>query len=293
MLSDRSARRATFLRVTENFLWSAREICWPFWTSALMGQCWDRTTTRVAARRKCWWMVRRRELSGDERACWIRSGWRSFSGEPGVPARLDGRGARPHTRKLSARSAAVVSQLAADPGLEHLDFANLHGIDAEHVVTKQHHVGQFPGSNRTFFFLLKFGIGRTHGVGLNRFFNSQLLLGKPSIRILAIERRARCGRIQREHGVERRDIPIRAQSEADAVVEECAESISATGAVVPDAALSPAAVVDGVIGLHGRDYVQLSEAVEVFGGHMLRVLDAPATITAAMRFFDLVVNVED
>ncbi len=77
------------------------------------------------------------------------------------------------------------------------------------------------------------------------------------------------------------------------MIEERAKGVSAAGAVVSDATLSPAAVVNGVIGLHGRDHVQLREAVEVFGGHMLRVLDAPATITAAMGLFDLGINVED
>ena len=77
------------------------------------------------------------------------------------------------------------------------------------------------------------------------------------------------------------------------MIEKCAKGIRAAGAFVSDAAFSPAAVVDGVIGLHGCDHVQLSEALEVFGGHMLRMLDAPATITAAMGLLDLGINVED
>ncbi len=60
-----------------------------------------------------------------------------------------------------------------------------------------------------------------------------------------------------------------------------------------DAALSPTSVVDGMIGLHGRDHMQLSEAVEVLGRHVLRVLNAPAAITPAMCLFDVAVNVED
>jgi len=63
--------------------------------------------------------------------------------------------------------------------------------------------------------------------------------------------------------------------------------------VVSDAAFSPTAVVDGVIGLHGRDHVQLRKAVEVFGRHVLGVLDAPAAIAAAVVFLDFRVNVED
>ncbi len=56
-----SARPATFLRATENFHWSARAICWPFWTWAPTARCWDRITTRAAAPPKCWWMARRRK----------------------------------------------------------------------------------------------------------------------------------------------------------------------------------------------------------------------------------------
>ena len=64
-------------------------------------------------------------------------------------------------------------------------------------------------------------------------------------------------------------------------------------AVVSDAAFGPAAVVDRVIGLHGRDHVQLREAVEIFGGHVLRVLDAPAAVTCAVRFVDFGIDIED
>src|SRR5712692_5173183 len=124
-----------------------------------------------------------------------------------------------HLLDSPARGAAVVSQFAADPGFEHLDFADLDGINGEHVVTQQYHVRQLPRSDRTFFVLLKFRIGRTHRVGLDRFFYGQLLFGKPSIRILAIEGGAGCGRVQREHGIQRRDTPIGAQCEANAVVK--------------------------------------------------------------------------
>ena len=77
------------------------------------------------------------------------------------------------------------------------------------------------------------------------------------------------------------------------VIKKSAEGIGAAGAVVPNAALSPAAVVDGMIRLHRRDHVQLREAVEVLGRHVLRVLDPPAAIAAAVFFFDLRVDIEN
>src|ERR1019366_9745781 len=81
--------------------------------------------------------------------------------------------------------------------------------------------------------------------------------------------------------------------QAPGLVKESAERISAAGPVVSDAVLGPAAVINRVIGLHRRDHVQFCEAAEVFGSHVLRVLDAPTAITAAMLFFNFDINVED
>src|SRR5271169_3497371 len=58
------------------------------------------------------------------------------------------------------RGVGVVSQFAANPGLEYLDVADFYGIDTEHVVTQQYHVGKLPRGDQTFFVLLKFGVGR-------------------------------------------------------------------------------------------------------------------------------------
>jgi len=49
----------------------SEEICWPFWTWARMVQCWDRTTTRAAGRRRAVdgaraRMIRRRESVQDQ-----------------------------------------------------------------------------------------------------------------------------------------------------------------------------------------------------------------------------------
>src|SRR5208282_112584 len=138
-----------------------------------------------------------------------------------------------------ARGVGVVSQFAANPGFEHLDFADPDGIDSEHIVTQQYHVGQFSRGDRSFFVLLKFGESRTHSVSLDRFLNGQLLLRNPPIRILPVERRTGCGRVQREHGIDRRDIPIRAQCDPNTVVKERAEGVGAARAFLSSAALSP------------------------------------------------------
>ena len=144
-----------------------------------------------------------------------------------------------------------------------------------------------PGVIEPFSFVLKFGVGGAHGVGLDRLCHRELLFGKPAVGILAIERRARHGRVEPEHRIQRRDIPIGAERQAHAVIEKRAKRVGAAGAVMSDAALGPASVVDRVIGLHGGDHVQLREAVEIFGRHVLRVLDAEAAIGLAVRFHDV------
>src|SRR5713101_6387682 len=51
-------------------------------------------------------------------------------------------------RASPARGAGVVSQFATDPGFEHLDVSALDGIDGQHVVTQQYHVGELPRRDR-------------------------------------------------------------------------------------------------------------------------------------------------
>ena len=68
------------------------------------------------------------------------------------------------------------------------------------------------------------------------------------------------------------------------MIEKRAESVGSAGTIVADALLRPAAVVDGVIRLDGGDDGELCEALEVFGRHMLRVLDAEAAVEGPMGF---------
>ena len=55
----------------------------------------------------------------------------------------------------------------------------------------------------------------------------------------------------------------------------------------------PASVVDGVVGLHRGDHVQLREAIEILGRHVLRVFDAEAAVALAVGLHDFAVQVED
>ena len=77
------------------------------------------------------------------------------------------------------------------------------------------------------------------------------------------------------------------------MVQKSAKRVGAAGAVVADPLLGPASVINGMVGLHGGDYVQLGEAVEILGGHVLRVLDAEAAVAVAVGFLDFGVQVED
>ena len=71
------------------------------------------------------------------------------------------------------------------------------------------------------------------------------------------------------------------------MVQESTERVGAAGAVVADALLRPAAVIDGVVGLHRSNHVQLCESVKVFCRHVLRMFDAKAAIALTVRLHDL------
>ena len=64
------------------------------------------------------------------------------------------------------------------------------------------------------------------------------------------------------------------------MIQKRSEGVGAAGAVVPDAPFGPAAVIDGVVRLHGSDHVQLRKAVKVLGGHVLRMFDTEAPVRA-------------
>src|SRR6202007_2370936 len=111
---------------------------------------------------------------------------------------------------------------------------------------------------------------------------SELLFGKPAPRILAIERGAGDGGVDAEHRIQRRDVPVGTEGETDMMVQERAEGVGAAGAIVANAGFGPAPLVDSVIRLHGGDHAEIGEAVEIFRGHVLRVLDAEAAVRLAV-----------
>src|SRR6185437_11851054 len=101
--------------------------------------------------------------------------------------------------------------------------------------------------DRAFVHFLKLSEGGTHGVSFNRFLHGKLLLRKPAMGVFAVERGAsHCG-IEAEHRIKRSDIPVSAEGKADAVVHESAKGVGPAGAVVADALLGPAPIIDGVV----------------------------------------------
>ena len=113
-----------------------------------------------------------------------------------------------------------------------------------------------PGSMVPFCLLLEAGVGRAPGVGADGFLDGDLLLRHPAAGVLAVERAARDGGVDAQQRLQRRDVPVRAEGQHGAGVEQGAEGVGALGALRADALLRPAAVVDGVVGLHGGDDAQ-------------------------------------
>src|SRR5690606_39909831 len=65
-------------------------------------------------------------------------------------------------------------------------------------------------------------------------------------------------------------------------LEERAERVGRADALGPDALPGPAAVVDGVVGLHGGQHAERGEAADRLGREVLRVLDAEAAVARAV-----------
>jgi hypothetical protein len=77
------------------------------------------------------------------------------------------------------------------------------------------------------------------------------------------------------------------------MIQKRAERIGPAGAVVSDIALSPAAIIDSVVRLDGCDYVQLREAVEILGRHVLSMLDAEPAVHFAVSFGHVGIQIKD
>src|SRR5439155_26812745 len=77
------------------------------------------------------------------------------------------------------------------------------------------------------------------------------------------------------------------------VSKECPKGIGSAGAITPDSAFRPAPVIDGMVRLHRSNHVQLGEAIEIFARHVLRVFNAKAAISFAMRLTQFTVEIEN
>ena len=111
-------------------------------------------------------------------------------------------------------------------------------------------VGELARSDGSFDVVLALGIGRTNGVGVDSLRDRYLLFGNPTVGVLAVECAARGGRIDAGKRIDGGDKPVRAEGQRDSGIEERAEGIGGGSALVTDALLGPAAVIDGVIRLH-------------------------------------------
>src|ERR1700730_9692789 len=202
--------------------------------------------------------------------------------------------ARGRNLKLSMSAVALVVDYLPTYDCRH-DFALADScrINSEDVLAEQNHVRKLARGDRAFLSFLEFRVCGAQGVRLDGFWHCELLLGKPAIGILAVQSRASHGRINRQHRVKGSNLPIATERQAHAMVQKGAKRISTAGAVMADALLSPASIVDGVIGLDRGDDVQLREAVKIFCGHVLCMFDPKTSVALAIRFHHFAVEIED
>ena len=59
-----------------------------------------------------------------------------------------------------------------------------------------------------------------------------------------------------------------------------------------NARFSPPPVIDGLVGLHRGDDVQVRETLKIGRGHVLGVFDAPSPIFAAVLFFHSLLQIQ-
>ena len=77
------------------------------------------------------------------------------------------------------------------------------------------------------------------------------------------------------------------------MVQQSAERVCTAGAVVANAFFRPTAIVDCVVRLNRRNYMQLGKPVEVLRGHVLHVLNARTSVGLPVRFGYFSVKVEN
>src|SRR3954468_17750517 len=183
--------------------------------------------------------------------------------------------------------------MPADNGLLDLHVLDSFLLDGEDVITQDDHVCQLAGGDASLLFLLKFSVGRSCGIGLYRLSYGELLLREPSVRMLAVQRGARDGGVNTLHRRKRGHEPIGAECQPDSIVQKRPERVGPAAAVMSDALLRETAIINSMVGLHGSDDSQLRETGEVFGRHMLRMLDSEATVTSAIRFHHIFEQVQD
>src|SRR5216684_1740283 len=170
----RSANPATFSLATVRCQGSKKMSCWRFLMLALMEWRWPRITIRGLAPPSFWFRENQPNRSVAEKK------WLTCCGMSAD------RRCRLVERGLS-RDGLLENHFSSHDGRKHLYLTNLGGFDREEVVAEQDHVGELAGCDGSFLFVLKFGVGRTHGVGFDRLRYGQLLLGKPAARSLAVQ----------------------------------------------------------------------------------------------------------
>src|SRR5918992_2143405 len=92
--------------------------------------------------------------------------------------------------------------------------------DAEYVIGQNDYVGELADFERALVALRKLRVGARLRVRPDGLFDSDLLFGDPPARILAIDSPASHRRVNAEDGRERRHVPIRAERQRRARVEQ-------------------------------------------------------------------------
>src|SRR5207244_12811538 len=105
---------------------------------------------------------------------------------------------------------------------------------------------------------LKFGKRRTHRVGFHCLRQGDPLLRDPTIRVLAIQCGAGHRSVKSQDRIKWGDRPIRPKSQRYTVIEKTTPRVAISPGVVTETFFRPAAVIDGVIGLHRSSEVEAS-----------------------------------
>jgi hypothetical protein len=152
------------------------------------------------------------------------------------------------------------------------------GATRPQVAVQDDEIREETGRERALRVLLEGGVCGVACVGAQRLFHRDLLRRHPAAGIVPVQRApCRCG-VDPLEGCRRGDVPVAAEGDAGAAVEQAAERVGRAAAFLADDPVGPASVVDGVVRLHAGDDAGPGEPRDVGGREVLRVLDPEAAV---------------